>query len=75
MGRKASALFRLMGRRGVFRVRMRLCVRECPPCGAPNVILTPHVAFATAQSMVVRAEMVFENVRCYLDGSPRNLMK
>ncbi len=46
-----------------------------PLCGAPNVILTPHVAFATAQSMVVRAEMVFENVRCYLDGSPRNLMK
>lgn len=46
-----------------------------PLCGAPNVILTPHVAFATAQSMVVRAEMVFENVSCYLAGSPRNLMK
>ena len=46
-----------------------------PLCNAPNVILTPHVAFATAQSMVVRAEMVFENVRCYFDGSPRNLIK
>lgn len=45
-----------------------------PLCGAPNVILTPHVAFATAQSMEVRAEMVFENVACYLEGKPRNLM-
>ena len=46
-----------------------------PLCGAPRAILTPHVAFATAESMVVRAGMVFENVSLYLQGKPRNLMK
>ena len=45
-----------------------------PLCGAPRAILTPHVAFATAESMVVRAGMVFENVSLYLQGKPRNLM-
>ena len=45
-----------------------------PLCGAPNAILTPHVAFATAESMQVRANMVFDNVSLYLAGTPRNLM-
>ena len=45
-----------------------------PLCSAPNTLLTPHVAFATEESMVLRAEMVFENVRLYLNGTPRNIM-
>lgn len=45
-----------------------------PLCSVPNTLLTPHVAFATEESMVLRAEMVFENVRLYLNGTPRNIM-
>ena len=45
-----------------------------PLCSAPNTLLTPHVAFATEESMVLRANMVFENVQLYLNGTPRNVM-
>ncbi|MBQ8646734.1 MAG: hydroxyacid dehydrogenase [Oscillospiraceae bacterium] len=45
-----------------------------PLCGAPNTLLTPHVAFATDESMVLRAGMVFDNVSLFLAGTPRNIM-
>lgn len=45
-----------------------------PLLAAPNTVLTPHVAFATAESMTVRAGMAFDNVSLWLEGKPRNLM-
>ena len=39
---------------------------------APNTLLTPHVAFATKESMTLRAEIVFENLRAWLDGGQIN---
>lgn len=47
---------------------------DYPLLDAPNTILTPHVAFASEESMVRRAEIVFQNVFAYLDGSPENVM-
>lgn len=41
---------------------------------APNLIVTPHVAFATKESMVKRAEIVFENINEYINGNPQNLI-
>lgn len=49
--------------------------KEHPLCGAKNAVLTPHIAFATAESMVIRADMAFENVDLWLSGTPRNIMK
>lgn len=48
--------------------------KEHPLLNAPNVIATPHIAFATAEAMEIRAGMVFENVMAYLDGKPINVM-
>lgn len=48
--------------------------KEHPLLNAPNVIATPHIAFATAEAMEIRAGMVFENVTAYLDGKPINVM-
>ncbi len=45
-----------------------------PLLHAPNTLLTPHVAFATEESMALRAEIVFENLRCFLEGNPVNLV-
>ena len=45
-----------------------------PLLKAKNTILTPHIAFATQESMSIRAEIVFENLRRYLDGDPINLV-
>ena len=55
-------------------------VFECePPLPAdhpllhtPNTILTPHVAFATAQSMEKRAEIVFASLDAWLAGGQIN---
>ena len=39
---------------------------------APNTLLTPHIAFATKESMTLRAEIVFDNLRAWLDGEQKN---
>lgn len=40
--------------------------------GAPNTLLTPHIAFATRESMSLRARIVFDNLRAWLDGGQLN---
>lgn len=41
---------------------------------APNLIVTAHVAFATKESMVKRAEIVFDNIDKYINGSSQNVI-
>lgn len=48
--------------------------QDHPLLHAPNTIVTPHVAFATAQSMEKRAQIVFHNLDCWLAGKPVNLV-
>ncbi len=44
-------------------------LRDCP-----RTVVTPHVAFATRESMVKRGVIVFDNVRQWLAGTPINLV-
>lgn len=44
-----------------------------PLLQVPNVVVTPHVAFATKEALVKRADIVFENVKKYLQGHPQNV--
>ena len=39
-----------------------------PLLHAPNTLLTPHIAFASAESMEQRADIVFDNLYAWLDG-------
>ena len=48
---------------------------EHPLCRAKNTVLTPHVAFASKEALEARAEIVFENIRQFLNGTPQNLVK
>lgn len=41
---------------------------------AKNILVTPHVAFATEEAMVKRAHIAFENVRAWENGKPQNVM-
>ena len=43
-----------------------------PILTAPHTLLTPHVAFATRESMSLRAEIVFENLRAWMEGKQQN---
>ena len=45
-----------------------------PLLSAKNTILTPHIAFASQESMSIRAEIVFDNLRHFLDKDPINLV-
>ena len=45
-----------------------------PLLHAKNMLLTPHIAFATEESMLRRARIVFNNLAAYLDGHPVNLV-
>ncbi len=37
-----------------------------------NCLVTPHVAFATKESMTLRASIVFDNLQSYLEGNVKN---
>ena len=45
-----------------------------PILHAPNCIVTPHVAFATQQSMSLRAEIVFDNLAKWMEGHQINVI-
>lgn len=40
----------------------------------PTAVLTPHVAYATFESIFRRAFIVFDNIQKWLDGEPQNVM-
>lgn len=43
-----------------------------PLLGAKNTLLTPHIAFASKESMLKRAKIVFENIDMWLLGKQIN---
>lgn len=40
----------------------------------PNVVVTPHMAFATRQAFARRTRIVFENLKSWRLGQPRNVV-
>ena len=44
-----------------------------PLLHSKNTVLTPHVAFATKESMVRRCGMVVDNIIAWLNGKPINV--
>ncbi|MCI2062357.1 MAG: 2-hydroxyacid dehydrogenase [Eubacteriaceae bacterium] len=47
---------------------------DYPLVSAKNTVLTPHVAFATDEAMIIRAEITADNVRHYLNGDQINVI-
>lgn len=48
---------------------------DYPLLHAQNILLTPHVAFLSEESMARRAVIVFDNLTAYLSGNPQNVCK
>ena len=44
-----------------------------PLLDVPNILLTPHIAYASEQSMIRRADITFKNLRAWMDGKPQNV--
>lgn len=49
--------------------------KDYPLLQAKNILLTPHTAFLSQESMLSRAKIEFDNVKAYLSGSPKNVCK
>ena len=45
-----------------------------PLLHAKNTVVTPHVAFATKESMLLRAEIVFDTLHAWLNGKRKNVI-
>lgn len=45
-----------------------------PLLTAPNCIITPHIAWAPKESRQRLLDCVVENIRCYLNGTPQNVV-
>lgn len=48
--------------------------REHPLLNCPNMIVTPHIAFASRESMELRGDIVFRNLDAWLAGAPVNVV-
>ena len=57
----------------VFEIEPPL-VLEHPLLHSKNTIVTPHVAFATAESMKMRCEIVFNSLQRWMDGNQINVI-
>lgn len=45
-----------------------------PLLNCKNALVTPHIAFASEQSMSLRAEIVFDNLAAWMEGKQRNVI-
>ena len=61
----------LMGA-GVDVLQVEPMTEECPLLGAPNCIITPHIAWAGVETRRRLMGVVAENIRRYLAGKPIN---
>ncbi len=48
---------------------------DYPLLHSKNTVLTPHVAYASEESIYRRAKITFDNVYAWLDGTPTNTIK
>lgn len=47
---------------------------ENPLLNAPNCIITPHIAWAPKESRQRLLDCVVDNIRCFLEGNPQNVV-
>ena len=48
--------------------------KGCPLFGAKNIIFTPHVAWAPFETRVRLLDIVENNLKCWLEGHPVNVV-
>ena len=57
----------------VFAIEPPLNSKSVPVLELDNVIVTPHIAFATKEAFVRRADIVVDNILSWAAGNPKNV--
>ncbi len=47
---------------------------DCPLMGAPNLIITPHIAWAPCETRKRLVGIVYNNLKSFLNGTPQNVV-
>ena len=47
---------------------------DCPLCGLKNCFVTPHIAWAPMETRERLMGIVCDNLRCFLNGEPKNVV-
>jgi glycerate dehydrogenase len=47
---------------------------DCPLLGAPNCLITPHIAWAPKETRIRLMDSALKNFECYLKGRPQNVV-
>ena len=57
---------------GVDVLQVEPMTADCPLLGAPNLLITPHIAWAGVETRQRLMGIVAENIRRFLNGTPQN---
>jgi len=57
----------------VFATEPPLSTKQVPVLELDNVVVTPHIAFATEEAFIRRADIVTDNILSWAAGSPKNI--
>ncbi|MBQ1714672.1 MAG: D-2-hydroxyacid dehydrogenase, partial [Treponema sp.] len=48
--------------------------KDNPLLGAKNCLITPHIAWAATETRQRLLNIVIENLRCFIEGKPQNVV-
>lgn len=59
---------------GIDVLEIEPMAQDCPLCGVPNCIITPHIAWAPMETRERLMKIVADNLRNFLNGTPSNVV-
>lgn len=59
---------------GVDVLRQEPMDKDCPLYNAPNCYITPHIAWAGKETRIRLLDIVYNNIKAFLDGKPENVV-
>ncbi len=71
--RQALESGKLLGA-GVDVLRQEPMDKDCPLYNAPNCYITPHIAWAGKETRIRLLDIVYNNIKAFLDGKPENVV-
>ncbi len=59
---------------GIDVLRSEPMDKDCPLYNAPNCYITPHIAWAGKETRLRLLDIVYDNIKAFLEGNPQNVV-